>query len=222
MKKAFLPAVLLVLVSLVAGCGTPPPLVSQKYLNDNSLISEQPCGAPCFQDITVGQTTFADALSKVRANTLFKDVQSQDDPPQAAWATADGEPCCQMTANKDTGLVDAILLRVAPVMTVADVIAKYGEPEYVSVLQQDYTPEEAAIGLVYPKQGNVLWVMPGNAESTIDETDPVVIVLYLNPQEFDTLIETASLSAWEGYKALSEYRQSTPVVTPKYTLTPVQ
>ncbi|MFQ3535375.1 MAG: hypothetical protein SNJ58_05820 [Aggregatilineales bacterium] len=217
MKRLFLPAILICIGLLLAACGAPPPLVSDQYLNDNSLITGNPCSAPCFQDIIVGKTTFADALTLVRNNALFKDLQSQDNPPQAAWNAANGGPCCQMTANPETGIVDALLIRVAPVMTVGEVITKYGEPLYVSVLPQDYSETETALGLIYPEQGNVLWVMPGNAQSTLDSTDPVVIVLYLNPAEFDRLLETAQLNGWLGYVSVADYRAAPPILTPRAT-----
>src|SRR5688572_17761603 len=81
---------------------TLPPLKSESYLEDMSLIEQEPCGPPCFQGITVGQTTFMDALSKVKGNKTFSHVQSQDHPPHAAWSTAGGVPCCQMSADADT------------------------------------------------------------------------------------------------------------------------
>lgn len=222
MRKLTFLLVLAVLGVILAGCGSPPPLVSEKYLADTSIISQDPCGPPCFAGITVGETTFADALSKIKANTTaFKDVQSQDDPPQAAWSDAvNGEACCQMTADKNTGLVDAILLRLAPKITIKDVIAKYGEPEYVSVLGQDYSADETAVGLIYPKIGNVLWVMPGNGSSTLDENDPVVIALYFAPNTIQDLLSTATLMKWTGYESVSFYRTATPIVTPIPTTTP--
>lgn len=223
MRRALLPVMLLVFGLIVAGCGTPPPLVSDKYLNDTSLLGSDPnCTAPCFQGITIGQTTFADALSKVKANTLFDNVQSQDNPPQAAWNAKGGEACCQMTADATSGVVDAVLLRVAPVMKIKDVISKLGEPAYVSVLPQDYSETETALGLVYPKTGNIVWVMPGNGASNVDENDPVVIVLYLDPAKFQEVLDTATLQGWNGYRAYADYRTATPVLTPRVTLTPSQ
>jgi len=66
----------------------------------------------------------------------------------------------------------------------------------------------------------VLWVMPGNAQSTLDATDPVVIVLYLNPAEFDRLLETAQLNGWLGYASVAEYRAAPLILTPRVTPTP--
>ncbi|HRE47810.1 MAG TPA: hypothetical protein PLD47_08795 [Aggregatilineales bacterium] len=214
---------LIVMGTILAGCGSQPPLKSVDYLDDLSLISDDPCAAPCFAEIIPGKTTFADAVAKVEANkTRFKDLQKQDNPPQAAWADgskANGQACCQVTANANTGLVDAILIRIAPNVTVKQILAKYGDPEYVSVVQQDYSSDEAVIGLVYPKTGNVLWVMPGNGSSDLDENDPIVLALYFDPAAFGDLLDTATLSKWEGFKTLAAYRAATPIVTPKPTLT---
>src|SRR5262245_45546196 len=119
MRKAFpLIAILLAFSLLVSACGAPPPLKSTKYLKDTSLLTENPCAPPCFHGITVGQTTFTDALSKIKADQTYANVQSQDKPPQAAWAAAGGDGCCQLSADADTGLVNAVLIKVTPDMTI--------------------------------------------------------------------------------------------------------
>jgi hypothetical protein len=223
MKKAYVPVVVMILLGLlVTACGTPPPLKSDKYLNDTSLISGTPCAPPCFHGVTVGQTTYTDALSKVKADSSFKDVQeiqNQDKVPSAAWNTAGGEACCQMSADKDTGLINALIVKVAPNMTVKQVIDKYGPPDWVTSV--DYTPQEVALGLIFRKVGVMTWVTPGDENSTLKESDPVVIVLYLNPEpkEFDKLLDTATLQGWNGYIAYKAYKAATPIVTPRVTPT---
>jgi hypothetical protein len=204
---------------LVTACGAPPPLKSETYLDDTSLVTgPDTCAPPCFRGIVVGKTTFTDALSKVKADAGFASVQSQDKPPAAAWAAAGGDACCQMTANQDTGLIDAMLVKVKPRMTVAQVIGKYGKPGYTTVV--DYTPEEVAIGLIFPKVGLVTWVTPGDANSTLKQSDPVVIVLYLDPKDFGKLLDTSTLLGWNGFLPYQTYKNATPVVTPRVTLTP--
>lgn len=221
MKRLLLPAVLIAVGLLLAACGgPPPPLRSDKYLNDRSLITDNPCAAPCFQNIVVGETTFTTALESVKANPLFKDVQSQDNPPQAGWAAVNGDPCCQMTGNAQTGKVDAMLIRVAPTMRIGEAIAKFGPPEYVSVGPQDYSAEEAVLAVLFPKQNVILYVVPGNPASDLDENDPVVAVIYVDPANFSTVVESATLWGWQGYRAYSDYKTATPIVTPRPTLTP--
>ncbi len=220
MRKASVSIVALVILGLlVSACGTPPPLKSGKYLDDTSLITgSETCAPPCFRNIVVGQTTFTDALSKVKADSGFANVQSQDKPPAAAWGAAGGDACCQMTANQDTGLIDALLVKVKPTMTVKQVIDKYGTPDYTTVV--DYSAEEVAIGLIFSKVGLVTWVTPGDANSTLKESDPVVIVLFLDPKEFSKLRDTSTLLGWNGFLPYQTYKNATPVVTPRVTLTP--
>lgn len=112
-----------------------PPLKSDKYLDDTSLVNAQDsCAQPCFQNISIGQTTFFDAVSKIKNNAAFSNVTQQDrttdNPAQAAWSTAAGTQCCNMIEDSATGVVQALLIRVAPKMMVVAVIKKYGKPTY--------------------------------------------------------------------------------------------
>jgi hypothetical protein len=216
-KTSVLLALLIVASLTLSACSPPPPLISDKYLNDTSLVSATPCGPPCFQNITIGQTTFSAAVTALKANTLFSNIQSQDSPPQADWATAGGEACCQLTAD-DKGVVNALLVKLAPNVTTKQLINKYGTPTYVTGV--DYSSTEVALALIFPKQGLIAWVSPGDATSTLKETDPVVVALYSDPAHFDDLLATATLQGWNGYLAYQVYRTATPVITPRITATP--
>ena len=219
MKKAIVLTLAFIIVgALLAGCGTPPPLKSDKYLNDTSLITQQPCGAPCFHDITVGQTTFTDALSKLRADSAFANIQSQDNPKAANWAAQGGDTCCQLSADQNTGIVNGLLLKVAPKMTAQQVVDKYGEPKYVSTV--DYTDKEVAVALIFPEKGLVVWTSPGDANSSLQASSPVVLVVFLDPKDWDKVLDTATLQGWNGFQPYNTYKSATPVVTPRVTATP--
>jgi hypothetical protein len=221
MKKALLILTLLALASVaLSACSPPPPLKSDKYLKDSSVISTTPCGPPCFQGIVVGQTTFSDAVAKIKASPLFANVQTQENqgkPAQAAWTTAGGEACCQMTTD-DKGVINALLVKLTPDVTAGALIQKYGKPDYVTSV--DYSQTEVALALIFPKPGVVAWVTPGDPNSTLKPADPVVVVLYLNPADFKNLLDTATLQAWADYLPYQTYKNATPVVTPRVTATP--
>jgi hypothetical protein len=222
MRKALqLSAALLALALIVSACGPLPPLKSEKYLNDNSFVTGNPCAPPCFHNIVLGQTTFTDALSKVKADPAFANVQNQDKPPSAAWSAVNGDACCQMSADPDTGIVNAVLIKTTPKTPIKDVIAKYGQPDYVTWV--DYSPpEQVALGLVFKTAGLVTWVSPTDANASLQETDPIVVVLFLDPKDFNKLLDTATLQAWNGFRPYPEYKAATPVITPRITLTPQQ
>src|SRR5579859_5168110 len=219
MKKTIVRALAFTLLTvLLASCGAPPPLKSDKYLSDTSLLNPDPsCRGPCFHGITLGKTTYTDALRKVKADTAFSNVQSQDSPPAANWSTKAGEACCQLSAN-DKGLVNALLVKVAPGMTAQDVIDKYGKPQYVNSV--DYTDQEVAMALIFPDKGLVTWVSPGDPKSSLDGKSPVVMVLYLDPNDWKSVLDTATLQGWNGFLPYATYKNATPVVTPRITVTP--
>ncbi len=222
MRKLLVKSLALVLVGLIlVSCSPPPPLKSDKYLKDNSLLQPAPsgCTEPCFHGITPGVTTFTDAVAKIKADTAFSDVQTQDKPPAASWSAADTkEACCQLSANPDTGLVNAILVKVAPKMFVKDVMDKYGDPKYVNAV--DYSDSEVAVALIYPEKGVVTWINPGNKDSKVDSTSPVVMVLYIDPKDWSKVLDQATLQAWNGFLPYAQYKGATPVVTPRVTATP--
>ncbi len=218
MRKFFgLSVALLIIGTFVAGCGTPPPLQSDKYLKDTSLLSDDPCAAPCFHGIVPGKSSFTDAVSKLKAESAFTNVTTQDKPPQASWSTSAGEACCQVTADQDTGVVNALLVKVAPNMTLKQVTEKYGDPKYVYTV--DYTADEVAVAVIFPEKGIVTWVTPGNDKGTVDGASKVVIVLYINPADWDKVLSTATLQGWNGFQSYQAYKNSTPVVTPRVTPT---
>ncbi len=194
------------------------PLKSDRYLNDNSFLSQVPCGPPCFRGITPGQTTFADALRVIQTDPQFSTIRSQEHPPIAAWSVAGGEPCCQLSADENTGLIYSVLIKVTPRVAIKDVISKYGSPDFVTTV--DYSSQEVAIGLIFPKVGMATWVALGNAQSVLREDSPVVVVHYFDPKSFDTIYNSATYWAWNGYLPYQVYKNATPIVTPRFTITP--
>ncbi len=190
---------------------TSPPLKSDKYLNDTSIISGDPCGPPCFANIVPGKTKFTDAVTALKADKRFTNVITQENPLQAAWATAAGEQCCQISAD-DTGTVNAILLRLAPHVTAKQLLDKYGNPTYVT--EVDYSAAEVAVALIFPKNGLVAWVTPGDPASTLMPESPLVVALYLAQDQFNKLVAGATLQGWDGFKPYAAYKSAAPVVTP--------
>jgi hypothetical protein len=220
--KKFLFAILLLLIggAALAGCSAPPPLKSDTYLHDTSLLNtDDKCGPPCFHDIVLNKTSFTDASTKLKNDTAFSNIQikDQEKPPQILWSPATGDPCCVLSADQQTGLVNAILVKVAPTMTTKQVLDKFGNPAYV--FTTDYSDKEVAIAMVYPTVDIVIWVVPGDPTSNLTESSPVVMTLYLNDTDFQKTLKETPLQAWAGYTAYKQYKDGTPVITPIATAT---
>lgn len=210
--------VLLVLVS----CAPPPNLRDETLLNDRSLITGQPCAAPCFRGITPGETAWQAAVTIIEDDSNFKNLQTQTAENgtslQAAWQQGDNQVCCQM-ASEDGRTVSLVFLRTAPIMTLAELIDAHGEPSYL--VGSEFTADQAIISLVYPDVPMVIYVfVAGAEEGRLSDSSEIIGALYFTPAEMELLLQTTDLHAWDGYKSYQEYNEGEFEVTPSITLTP--
>lgn len=217
---------LLVLVFLLSACVPVPNLRNEKFLKDDSLLSSEPCDAPCWRGITPGVTSWSEAL------TVIEDAPDLDNPetqqaengPQigAQWKQTDGDPCCQMF-SEDGETVSLILLQLAPDTTVGQVIAARGEPEYV--IGTPGSDDQAILSLFYPQSSLIVVAfVAGAANGALSESSEVIGAYYLTPDRMDLILKTSNLYAWKGYEPFSAYAADAEngdfAITPSVTLTP--
>jgi hypothetical protein len=226
MKFRFLLPGLLALVIISAACAPPPNLRSDKYLHDNSLVSNEPCSAPCWNNITPGETTWDDAVTILEDDPRFDQpqVQAEENTSRigALWKETGGDDCCQM-GTEDGETVSVILLQLAPDHTLGELIEAQGEPAYV--IGTPGNEDQAIINLFYPdKQLIVLVFVAGAASGELSESSEIIGAYYLTPDQMDLVVNISSLYAWKGYELFSAYAPDAEnadyVVTPSVTLTP--
>lgn len=224
MKLRLLVPGLLALVLLVAAC-SPPELRDPNMLQDTSLISGEPCEAPCWRGITPGETSWSDALTILEDDATIENLQTQtDDNTNAAlatWNQKGGAECCQMFSD-DGEVVSVLLLRVAPATTLGQVIEKYGEPVYV--VGSKFTDDQAALNIIYPEQNMVIYVFAAGTTGALSESSEVFALLYVVPSQMELLIQTSELHTWSGYSSFEQYADTNTEfeVTPAITLTPTE
>jgi len=223
MKHRLLLPVLFLLVLVVAACAPPPNLLDDTLLQDESLITGEPCAPPCFRGITPGETRWNDALTIIEDDAEFRDVQTQADENsnavQAAWRQGDNQVCCQI-ASQDGEIVTLVLLRTAPTMTLGELLDEHGDPAYL--VGSEFTVDQAVISLVYPETPMVVYVyVAGAEEGELSDSSEIIGMLYLTEEEMDLLLETTELHAWEGYQTYQAYQDGEFEITPSITLTPV-
>ncbi len=212
------------MVFIVTACGPPPELRDDTLLHDTSLISGEPCAAPCFRGITPGETAWNDALTIIEDTREFLDVQVQaaeDDSQrvQVSWKEGEaGNPCCQIL-SEDGETVRLTFLRTAPDMTLGQVIDIHGDPVYLA--GQEFTAEQAIISLVYPDVPMVIYAFVEGAEAgQLSASSEIIGVLYFVEEDMELLLQTTDLHEWEGYQAFAAYSESEFEVTASVTLTP--
>ncbi len=213
---------LLALVLLAAACSPPPELRDQKLLNDRSLITGEPCVAPCWRGITPGETSWSDALTILEDDPTIEDPTVQTAEDSAAVAASFKEPggvnSSGQVFSDDGETVSLIFLRLAPDMTLDEVLDIHGEPTYVIGTPFSDDPPQAIVNLVYPDQQTIVYAFVPGTDGALDGTNEVVGVLFMRPEDMTALIETSSLHTWEGLASFATYGPDSPFeVTPEAT-----
>lgn len=175
-------------------------LLNEGFLQDASLLSGNPCGPPCWRNITPGQTSMEDAMAVVAALETLEIVQSGNGA--FAFRSGDGAPCCQISSH-DGETVGSMLLQFAPGMKIGQVIAAHGEPEYV--LGQPFSETEAILMLYYPEQNMLLSALVAGIEGQLEEASPVVAAVYATSEIFSLAFDSAPMQAWQGYLGYRDY-----------------
>ncbi|MFN8529847.1 MAG: hypothetical protein U0670_14680 [Anaerolineae bacterium] len=224
MKSRLLPLSLaaVAFVFLLSAC-SPPNLRDPQLLQDNSLTASGDCTAPCWRGITPGVTSWNDAYIRLQDDGTLENVTVQTDPNSPAKVAEFQQKggtagCCQMY-SEDGQIVDLLFLRLAPSVSLGQLIEAHGEPTYA--LSTEYSGDQSIINLVYPDVPMVIYAFVPGATGALSATSEIIGVLYMTPTNMQLLIETSSMHAYTGYAAFSEYATDQPFeVTPEITLTP--
>ncbi len=213
---------LFLLLVLAAACLPQPTLRSELFLDDTSLITDEPCGAPCWNDITPGETSWEVAVESIRNDSRFAglEINSEGEFVEAIWQKADSNQfCCRLVGKEAEDSIDFLFLALSPEIVVDEVLDAHGDPTYV--VAQPFTDTESVVQLIYPDVPMIVWVLIGDTQSSLLANSEVVALLYMTAEQMALIIDTNTLQAWAGYQPYAVYEQATPAVTPRITLTPV-
>jgi hypothetical protein len=202
---------------------TPPDLTDDHHLQDVSLITSDPCAAPCWRGITPGETEWEDALIILEDDPALTDPALQRDEESGAvvaeFQQIDSSiQCCQIFSESGD-LVDIIFLRLAPTRSVGEVIEAQGEPTYL--VGSPFSEGQAIMNLVFIDVPMVVYAFIEGMTGELTEESEIIGVLYLTETDMELLLQTTNLHEWEGYGMYEEYEQGAYEVTPSVTLTPV-
>ena len=222
MKSRFIVPGLLALLFVFAACSPPPELRDNSLLQDQSLLTGEPCEAPCWRGIVPGETSWRDALAILEDEPDLDAPQIQDDEASGAivaeFQQAGGAPCCQMFS--ETGeKVDILFMRLAPTTTLGELIDRWGEPSYL--VGSPFSENQAIMNLIYPEIPLVVYAfVEGETTGRLSASSELVGVLYLKQSDMDLLLQTSNLNVWAGMDSFQVYASSTYALTPSVTLTP--
>src|SRR5690606_19306671 len=143
-------------------------LLDERLLKDTSLLTDDPCAAPCWNNIIPGETSWRDAKIAIEDNTQFINVEEIKDENSEAkllnFHNSEDVPCCRIYSTLDGDLVGQVLTLLAPgQITLDEILEKYGDPSYVA--GSDVTPEQTLLSLIFPDVPVIVYVFsPGTAE----------------------------------------------------------
>jgi len=215
MKKRFLWLVVLA-VAFLAACSPPPKLRDESFLKDTSILTGEPCSAPCWRNITPGETSWNGALTIVEDSLDFANIEQPSIPDSSArlvdFNAKDGSRCCRVY-SQDGRTVTSVLTLLAPDMIFGDIIEKYGEPAYFTV--ETVTDDQALVSALFTDVPLITYVFSaGLVEGEIAPSSEIVGAIYLTKEDMDSVIVGSQLYEWRGYGKLSELADGEFDVTP--------
>ncbi len=180
----------------------PPELtvLDPAMLPDISLLTGDPCGPPCWQNISPGETDMRDALEIVSGLDSIRITEATD--AIITFAYQSGAPCCQIVSD-DEGLVAGMVLQLAPQALLGEVIQELGEPQYVTGMP--FSEKEYLLVLVYPENAALLYAVVSGADGVLDESSPIVTAIYTTEEQINQVISTSPFDNWKGYLSYSQY-----------------
>jgi protein-disulfide isomerase len=194
----------------------PGQLRNPRLLQDTSLVTGDPCAAPCWRDITPGVTAWADALEMLNADPQFVNLSTREDPASSqaliSWGQADGDNCCQM-ATTDGETVAYLILQTTPDMLLGDVLETYDEPDFL--IGEIVDSRQGLMILFFREVPMLVYVFVAGELGELSQGSEVIGVAYLTPRLIEDIISQSELFAWQGYQSFIDYVESDLAVTPE-------
>ena len=207
MNRLLLPSLVL-LALLLSACAGEVNLLDETKLRDTSLLTGDPCEAPCWLGITPGETSYRDAKLIVEGDSRFKIVEEpdpQEGSPARSFTFGEGENpgCCQLV-SRDGEIVSSFLLQTAPVMAFGPVFDRYGEPTYA--IGEQVNDEQGYVALIYNDLRLVIYAFVDRpAQGALSVGSQIIGTLYLAEAEQQQLLDCTQLHDWAGFVSFSEY-----------------
>ena len=205
-------ALFLLLVSLLAvvavACSPEVRLLDDTKLKDLSLLSGDPCKAPCWNEIIPGETSYVDAKTIIEDDWRYQNIeeaeQQEGNPARIfGFTPEEGQVCCQVF-SRDGQTVTSMLLQLAPQMTLGPVMDAHGEPTYVG--GDSPAADQAYMALVFEDVPMVVYAFVAGAESgSLSSSSEIIGLMVMAQSEMDTLLSCSSLDSWAGFGTFSSY-----------------
>ena len=175
-------------------------LLNDNWLDDDSLVTSEPCGVPCWQNITPGETALSDAITTIEQ--LASASILEQDANGLTFSINSEEVCCQI-GSQDGSLVNTVFLQLAPTNTLGDLIAVHGDPSFVT--GEPFTDSEYIMTLFYADLNLAVYVIVDGADGQLSDESPIISVIYTDDALMANVVESGNLTSWDGYLTYNDY-----------------
>lgn len=194
----------------LSACSSEVNLLDETKLSDTSLLTGEPCEAPCWNGIVPGETRYRDAKLIIESDEVLKiadEPEPQEGNPGRTFNFAEGEnPACCQLFSRDGELVTSFLLQMAPDLSYGPVFDRLGEPTYVSGQQVD--DAQGYVALLYVDVPLVVYAHVANpAEGELSVYSEIIGAMYLAADEMEQVLVCASLYTWRGFQPFQSYTE---------------
>lgn len=195
-------------VFVAVACAPTVNLLDETKLHDTSLLSGEPCSAPCWNGIVPGETSYRDAKILIEDDGRFSNVEEMESEEGSLargfrFSPSEAQACCQIVAREGE-VVDSMLLQLAPRMTLGPALEQYGEPKYL--LGAESSGDQASVALIWPDVPMVVFAfVAGAAEGELSAASELVMLMYMDEPAMRSLVDANRLYVWEGYQSYAAY-----------------
>lgn len=208
---------LLVVVSCTAPeTGIPTPVAVLKSpqptaipegtdIGDGGLLSGLPCTAPCVYGIRIGETQLDQVIPVLEQNGL-SGCQTEE---SVSWIDITCGYRVVVQVERPTNIVNATGFYPSNLISLGEIIEKYGEPDYV-FLQAEGTTEAptSRISLCWDSLRMVIEMPEINSHTyALEETSTAEMVVFLDEAQF---IDSSQVQFGEYYKSWEGYNTYQP------------
>jgi hypothetical protein len=180
-------------------------------INDGGLISQNPCGPPCFFGITAGKTTYSEFNAIINADkSIFSNCKIMDDNPNLG-ANHFGVNCDHSLGVGFTNqIVDNIGFFPSPDIALQNVLTMYGPPDLVETQISSSPEEPIELGMILFYDNYHMILAPQTQSGTEFPIGPDTLinnVTYFSKDSYQTIRENAAPfgTSWKGYGSYPAY-----------------
>ena len=214
-------AVAMLLLILLVSCAVPETETSPKVsvlespqptafpemadIGDGGLLSGLPCAAPCVYGIRIGETSLDQVIPTLQQNGLSECLTEEN----LSWIGITCGHSVVVQVDKATSLVNGTGFYPSVPISLAEIIEKYGEPDFVSLQAEGpaETPtsrlslfwDELKMAVEMPQIDGHIYALEG--------TTTAEMVIFLDEAQY---IDSNKISFGEYYKRWNGYGDYQP------------